>query len=122
MGDNVLESQAEHTKKRRERQRVRQLQTELIVRPEVISVEYTVDCSQGDELKAGDHVHCYAGELGAPIEVVKENHLVGVVQQGGGADLLRESLGSRGIGQFVVHSVCSLTATAKVVSQSEGGT
>jgi hypothetical protein len=66
-------------------------------------------------------VHCYAGSVEAPVDVVKENRRVGVVGQSGGADVLRETLGSPGIGRLVVLSVCDLTATAKAVLQREGG-
>jgi hypothetical protein len=114
MGDNVLESQAQNTRKRRQRHRDRQLQGELVVRPEVIAVEYTVECNDGNAIAHGDQVDCYACADGERVDVVKENRRVGVITRSGGADLLQASVGVSGIGRAVVLKVCELSGTATI--------
>jgi hypothetical protein len=119
MGDNILESQAQNTKKRRQRQRAALKQPELIVRLEEISIEYTVEPVGGSALKPGDRIHCYVRDDGVSIDVVQDNHLVGVVPHDGGADVLRHSLGDVRLGVLIVRSICELTGTAKAVRDDE---
>jgi hypothetical protein len=119
MGDNILESQATNTKKRRERQQAQLQQDELFARPDEISTEYTVDCSRFPEMKIGDTVHCYIGKDGVTVDVLKENRRVGTVGSDGGLDSLRSSLGQAAIGVFVVQTLCDITETAKIMAKKE---
>jgi hypothetical protein len=115
MGDSILESQAKNTKKRRQRQVAALQQPELMVRPDKVSIEYTVDPVDGSLLKPGDRLHCYAPLECISVDVVQDNRLVGAVRPDGGADVLKQSLGDVRLGVLVVRSVCSLTGIAKAI-------
>jgi hypothetical protein len=114
MGDNVLESQAQNTRKRRQRHRESQSQGQLFVRPEVVAVEYTVECTDGNSIASGDRVNCYVAPDGVQVDVVKETRRVGIVSRSGGAELLRRSLDTSGIASAVVRKACELSGTATI--------
>jgi hypothetical protein len=114
MGENVLESQAQNTRKRRQRHKAGQLQGELFARPDVVAVEYTVECADEPGIADGDQVVCYVVPDATRVDVLKENRRVGVVNPAGGADLLRRSLAPVGIASAVVCKACKLSGTATI--------
>ncbi len=112
MGDNFLEDQAGKTRKRRARAVTKRDAPKLLVRPDAVSDEFTIDCQNGAILKPGDWLMCVPGQNGAPVDVVQENRLLGHVAVGGG-DVLRRQIEGAGVGKLQVVSHCVLTDTAK---------
>lgn len=112
MGDNFLEDQAGKTKKRRAKAAVKRDTPKLLVRPDSVSVEFTIDCQNGAVLKPGDQVLCLLGRGEAPVDVVLENRLLGQIGMGGG-DVLRKEIEQPGVGRLQIISHCTLTDTAK---------
>lgn len=112
MGDNFLESQAGMTKKRRAKAAVKRDAPKLLVRPDSVTNEFTIDCRDGIVLRPGEQVLCLPGRSGSPIDIVHENRLLGHVGVGGG-DVLRQEIAQPGVGRLQIVSHCSLTDTAK---------
>ena len=118
MGDNVLESQARNTKKRRSRRQAQLQQGELLQRGDHVIDVFTIDCSAGHGLKEGDVLHCYPGKADSPVDVIRENRQIGVVRGAGGI-AIAEIAKQFGCCQVVAVSVCELTDTAKVQFKRE---
>jgi len=114
MGENVLESQAKNTKKRRARRAADEQQGRLFERADRVSDEFTVDRTTSTATpKVGDVLHCYIGKGKAPVDVAFENQQIGVVNEGGG-DVLREITQPVGCQAAVIQSICELTDTMKI--------
>lgn len=121
MGDNILESQAKNTKKRRSRKQTDLEQGRLFIRGNDASIEFTVDCDATDSSqKVGDVLHCFPGRGKAPVDVVHENRKIGVVDEGGGATL-RKILAESGCKSLIVTNVCELTNTLKAQFKRDQG-
>lgn len=114
MGENILESQAKNTKKRRTRIAADRQQKELFERGDQVCEEFTVDKSTGGPaVKIGDVLLCLTGKGNAPVDVIYENKKIGIVDDGGG-DVLREITLSIGCQPVVVCGICELTDTMKI--------
>lgn len=114
MGENVLESQAKNTQKRRQRRTTEHKQRRLFERPERVTDEFIVDrLDVPCNAKVGDVLHCYPGSGKASVDVVHENKQIGTVGDGGG-DVLQELSQGHGCVAAAITSVCDLTDSMTV--------
>lgn len=113
MGDNYLEAQAKNTKKRRAKAAAAIKAPKLLIRPDQVLDNFTVDCRDGYELAAGDVLLCFPG-AGDGVDVVRGHERVGAVGPLGGAQSLSAKIDEAGVGRLRVISFDLIGGSAQV--------
>jgi len=114
MGDNFLEAQAKNTRKRRAKAAAVINAPRLIVRPDVVVDEFTVDCREGCELTPGEELRCFRISREDAVDVARGHMNVGKVTEAGGAGALAAEIQGEGVGRLRVRSFDRLAGSAQV--------
>lgn len=114
MGDNYLEAQAQNTKKRRAKAAAAINAPRLLVRPDHVLDQFTVDCHVGYELVPGDVLFCFPSAAGDAVDVVRGHERVGAVGTFGGAESLTAEMDGAGVGRLRVISFDRVSGSAEV--------
>lgn len=114
MGDNFLEAQVKNTKKRRARAAAIINSPKLIVRPDEVVDEFTVECRDGFELSPGEVLRCFPGESSSAVEVARGHLNVGEVTQSGGGRVLKSEIQAEGVGRLRICTFDQLAGSAQV--------
>ena len=114
MGDNFEEGQAKNTQKRRAKARANLAKPKLLLRPDKIVDEFTVECQAGTTLHPGEELRCFPTNENK-VNVARQHQNVGVVGATGGCAALQEIIEHSGVGRLRVERFNELTETAQVV-------